>query len=95
MRTTVTLDGDVEKMLKDAMHRKRSSFKETLNGAIRAGLASGRGAKKRGKFAIKARTLGLRSGIDPASMMKLNDEMEADEFLKLTRRLQAHDSSRR
>lgn len=89
------MDGDVEKMLKEAMHRKRSSFKETLNGAIRAGLASGRGAKKRGKFVLKARALGLRGGIDPAGFTKLNDELEADEFLKLTRRLQAHDSSRR
>jgi hypothetical protein len=95
MRTTVTLDGDVEKMLKDAMHRKHSSFKETLNGAIRAGLAPERSAKKRGKFIIEARPLGLRSGIDPAGLMKLNDDLEADEFLKLTRRLQANDSARR
>ena len=31
MRTTVTLDPDVERLLREAMHRSRLSFKETLN----------------------------------------------------------------
>lgn len=39
MRTTVTLDRDVERMLQQAMHRSRNGFKETLNAAIRAGLS--------------------------------------------------------
>jgi len=38
MRTTVTLDEDVERLLREAMHRSRRGFKETLNLAIRAGL---------------------------------------------------------
>jgi hypothetical protein len=35
MRTTVTLDKDVERLLRRAMHSRRKSFKETLNDAIR------------------------------------------------------------
>ena len=38
MRTTVTLEKDVERMLREAMHRSRRSFKQTLNSALRAGL---------------------------------------------------------
>ena len=38
MRTTVTLDTDVERMLRESMHRSRTSFKQALNTAIRAGL---------------------------------------------------------
>ncbi|MBL8920446.1 MAG: hypothetical protein JNJ54_16400 [Myxococcaceae bacterium] len=38
MRTTVTLDPDVEAMLTRAMKQKGVSFKETLNDAIRHGL---------------------------------------------------------
>ena len=45
MRTTVTLDADVEQLLRDAMHERRQSFKETLNQAIRAGLAGGEGPR--------------------------------------------------
>jgi hypothetical protein len=37
MRTTVTLDKDVERMLRGIMHRKHKSFKQALNDAVRAG----------------------------------------------------------
>ncbi len=38
MRTTVTLDPDVQNLLKEAAHRTGKPFKATLNDAIRAGL---------------------------------------------------------
>ena len=38
MRTTVTLDADVQRLLKDAAHRSGKPFKVALNDAIRAGL---------------------------------------------------------
>jgi len=42
MRTTVTLDPDVEKMLQNAIRERGVSFKQALNEAIRAGLTRGR-----------------------------------------------------
>lgn len=42
VRTAVTLDADVEKLLREAMARGKKSFKKALNEAIRLGLA-GRG----------------------------------------------------
>lgn len=38
MRTTVTLDADVQALLKKAMRRSDRSFKRVLNDAVRAGL---------------------------------------------------------
>lgn len=38
MRTTVTLDADVEIMLQNVMRERGISFKEALNEAIRSGL---------------------------------------------------------
>lgn len=38
MRTTVTLDPDVQILLKEAAHRSGKPFKATLNDAVRAGL---------------------------------------------------------
>ena len=38
MRTTVTLEPDVQKLLKDAAHRSGRPFKQVLNDAVRAGL---------------------------------------------------------
>ena len=40
MRTTVTLDQDVQRLLKEAAHRSGRPFKQVLNDAVRAGLRS-------------------------------------------------------
>lgn len=39
MRTTVTLDPDVEQLLKAAMREREATFKTVLNDALRQGLA--------------------------------------------------------
>jgi hypothetical protein len=38
MRTTVTLDPDVARLLEEAQHRSKRPFKQVLNDAVRAGL---------------------------------------------------------
>ena len=38
MRTTVTLDADVEVLVKSAMRERDASFKQVLNDALRQGL---------------------------------------------------------
>lgn len=86
MRTTITLEKDVERMLREAMHRSRKSFKETLNAAVREGLGRKQVNGKARKFTLKARPLSLRSGIDPTSFNKLVDDLEVDAFLEKNRR---------
>jgi hypothetical protein len=88
MRTTVTLDPDVERLLRDAMHQRRQSFKETLNQAIRAGLSGGGNSVEDAPYVIHARRMGLRAGIDPGRLNQLADELEAEAFLGLSRGLQ-------
>ncbi len=57
MRTTVTLDADVEQMLRSSMRDRGVSFKEALNQAVRAGLTpAGRRPKRR--FIQKSYSLG-------------------------------------
>lgn len=87
MRTTVTLDKDVERILRDAMHRSRKSFKQTLNAAVRAGLGGKLATAGATQFVIKARALGLRSGLDLAGFNKLADDLEIDAFLDKNRRV--------
>lgn len=81
MRTTVTLDRDVERLLREAMHRSRKGFKETLNAAVRAGLGRTVSPAAR-SFVLKARPLGLRAGLDPAGLNKLADELEVEAVLR-------------
>jgi hypothetical protein len=87
MRTTITLEKDVERMLREAMHRSRKSFKETLNAAVRIGLGGKPFKRRPKKFVVKSRPLGLRSGIDPTSFNKLVDDLEIDAFLETNRRV--------
>jgi hypothetical protein len=82
MRTTVTLEKDVERMLREAMHRSRSSFKQTLNAALRTGLGAKAVPAKAGRFVVKARPMGLRAGYDPAGFNKLADDLEVESFLE-------------
>jgi hypothetical protein len=96
MRTTVTLDPDVEQLLRDAMQQRRQSFKEALNQAIRAGLSGtgGLGVADR-PFALRAQPMGLRVGIDPGRLNQLADELESDAFADLSQRLLAGEKPRR
>ena len=86
MRTTVTLDKDVERLLREAMHRSRSGFKQTLNAAVRAGLGQKAAPARRRPFVLKARPLGLRAGLDPAGFNQLADDLEIDAWLDQNRR---------
>ncbi len=88
MRTTVTIDPDVQQLLQDAMQRSRQSFKATLNQALRRGLADMVPHVDEPPFQVMPRPLGLRAGIDPARLNQLNDELEADTFLAITDKLQ-------
>ena len=40
VRTTITIDPDVERLLRDAMHERRLSMARIVNEALRAALAS-------------------------------------------------------
>lgn len=85
VRTTVTLDPDVARMLNDQATRSRKSFKETLNTAVRLGLARASETKSTDAFVIEARPMGLRGGIDPARFNSLLDELEAGSFIEKSR----------
>ena len=72
-------------MLREAMHRSRNGFKQTLNAAIRAGLGQKAAPATRRPFVLKARPLGLRAGLDPAGFNKLADDLELDAVLEKSR----------
>lgn len=91
MRTTVTLDPDVEQLLRDSMRSTHKSFKATINQALRLSLGRFRQGDEE-PFAVRARALGIRPGIDSRRLNQLADELEVEAFLQTTGRL-ADDSS--
>jgi hypothetical protein len=78
MRTTVTLDPDVEAKLRATMRERGVTFKAALNDAVRAGLA-GEAAPQR-RFRVKSAPLGARFNIDKA--LQVAGEMEDEEILR-------------
>lgn len=87
MRTTLTLDPDVERLLKQAIHSEKQGLKATLNAALRRGLAHHAPSAPVKPFVVEARPMGLRAGLDPARLHDLADEMELEAFAATTRRL--------
>ena len=78
MRTTVTLDPDVEARLREITRERGISFKEALNSAIRAGLTAARGTRE---YRTPARSLGLRAGVNLDKALQLASELEDAEIV--------------
>ena len=69
------------------MARGRTSFKKTLNEAVRRGL-KGVAAHREPEFVVEARHLVLRVGIDPARLRDIDDEIEIEEYRRKIRALE-------
>lgn len=80
MRTTVTLDPDVEALVKRAMREEGLSFKEALNQAIRAGLAPAHRAGK--PFPQRTFAMGANPRVPYDRVLRLAGELEADEIIR-------------
>jgi hypothetical protein len=80
MRTTVTLDPDVEAKLRAVMRERGVSFKVAINDSVRAGLAVGSHPSRR--FRVHARPMGARPGVDLDKALTLAGEMEDAEIVR-------------
>ena len=86
MRTTLTLDADVARTLKAAVRRRRVTFKEAVNHALRAGLGMESRRGPRAAFAVKPHSGGFKPGIDPHKLNKLAAELEDEAVVVRARR---------
>lgn len=86
MRTTLTLDPDVARMIEDEVHRRRQPIKQVINDALRRGLSAPGTRDRRPKsYKLVPHTATLRPGFDPAGFNRLADELE-DEAVVAKRR---------
>jgi hypothetical protein len=81
MRTTVTIDPDVEALLRQAMRERGEPFKQVLNNAVRAGLLASRQPPKRAKH-FKQRTFDMgKPLVDLTKALALADELGDEAFI--------------
>lgn len=88
MRTTVTLDPDVEHLLREEAHRSRTSFKSVLNDAVRRGLTPAERLPSE-PYRVEASDLGLRPGLDAERLDDASDELELEAFRRTARKLES------
>jgi hypothetical protein len=84
MRTTLTLDPDVERLIADAVHRERRSRRKVVNDALRRALTPARG--RRDRVRVVAHESAVRPGIDAGRLNQLADELEDEAVLDAARR---------
>ncbi|MEW5738231.1 MAG: DUF2191 domain-containing protein [Myxococcota bacterium] len=86
MRTTLTLEPDLAKKLKDLAHRRGQSFKETLNEVVRKGLSAQAPRREGKRYSVRVHRGGFRPGIDPGKLNRLVDELEVEDFARRVKR---------
>lgn len=81
MRTTVTIDPDVDALLRKAMRERDISFKEALNQAVRDGLAarSSRGSRA---YRLKTFKMGFRPEFPHEQALSLAAALEDEEIAR-------------
>jgi hypothetical protein len=84
MRTTLTIDADVQQLLEQETQRSRKPFKQVVTEALRRGLT--RSAPRPRKVVLKVHDSKLRPGYDPGSLNALADELEDIETIAKARR---------
>jgi hypothetical protein len=76
VRTTLTLDDDVDAKLRAEARRSGRPFKQVVNEFLRLALNARRPVKHRKPFKVKARRMGLHPGLDLDNIGELLEQLE-------------------
>lgn len=75
MRTTLSLDDDVARLLQKEIRRSGATFKEAVNDFLRLGLMASKQQARR-RFVVKPRKLGLPRGLSYDNVAELLEALE-------------------
>ena len=76
LRTTLTLDADVVKLLEEEIHRARKPLKQVVNDAIRRGLSPRSASRPARRYKVEPFATTLAPGLDRNRLNALVDELE-------------------
>jgi hypothetical protein len=80
MRTTLTLDPDVVRLIDEAVHRERRPTKQVVNDALRRGLATSQ-PRHPEPYEVAPHESSLQPGLDLSGFNRLADELEDEVIL--------------
>ena len=82
MRTTLTIDPDVERLLQHEIRRTAKSMKAVVNDALRLGLGM-QGKPPRGsRYKVNPHPFAFKPGVDVDRLNQLVDKLEAEELAR-------------
>jgi len=84
MRTTLTLDPDVARMIEEEVHRARKPFKHVVNELLRRGLEPRSRRRDSKPYRVSPHAARLLPGIDRGRLNALADELEDRSILDKT-----------
>lgn len=76
MRTTLTLDDDVARLVQDEVKRSGDSFKGTVNNLLRLGLTAARKPERKKRFVVTPIALGTGLGTRYQNVEELIEALE-------------------
>jgi len=82
VRTTLTLDPDVARLIEQEVHRLRKPMKQVVNEALRRGLTGTGPKEKEPSYRVIPHEAKLRPGLDRASLNQLVDDLEDEVLLR-------------
>ena len=84
MRTTLTLDDDLAKRLKELARSTDCDFEDVVNDVIRRGLSLGERARgKQERFVVRAKACGFRAGVDATKLNQDYDDLEMGDLRRV------------
>jgi hypothetical protein len=83
VRTTLSLDDDVARLIEDAVHRERRPMKQIVNDALRRALAPN---TRQQPYHLAPHESAVRPGFDLAGFNRLADELEDEAIIDNSRR---------
>jgi hypothetical protein len=86
MRTTLTLDPDVARLVEEAVHRERRSMKQVINDALRQALGPSASSTPRKPYRLTPHESSLRPGLGYTGFNRLTDELEDEAIVSKLRR---------
>ena len=80
MRTTLTIDPDVERLLQHEIRRTDRSLKSVVNDALRLGLGLRGKSPRLSRYKVNPHAFAFKPGVDVDRLNQLVDELEADKL---------------
>lgn len=82
MRTTLTIDNDINDYLRDQVRMHGKSFKQVVNETLRRGMSPSANEKPRKPFKVRPLPGGFAPGVDPDNPKAILNQLDDEYFAK-------------